>query len=124
MRKLAKIGLGLGLILAQTGVAFAEDISVKRPEAQVRILNIGSLIGGVVGVAIIVAGLLAFIYLVWGGIEWISSGGDKAGMESARNRITAAFVGLGIVVAAWAIARLMETFFGISIFNVDLPKAY
>ena len=122
MHKLAKIGLSLGLFLTQASPAFAQ-INVTQPP-QVKILDIGSLIGGIVGIAIIIAGLLAFIYLVWGGIEWISSGGDKAGMESARNRITAAFVGLGIVVAAWAVAKLMEAFFGISIFNITLPKAY
>ena len=123
MHKLAKIGLSLGLFLSQAAPAFAQQITVPQPDA-VKITNLGTLIGGVVGVAILIAGLLAFVYLVWGGIEWISSGGDKAGMESARNRITAAFVGLGIVVAAWAVAKLMEAFFGISIFNIALPKAY
>ncbi len=123
MRKLVKIGFSLGLLLSQAAPAFAQQITVTQPEA-VKITNLGTLIGGIVGVAILIAGLLAFIYLVWGGVEWISSGGDKAGMESARNRITAAFVGLGIVVAAWAVAKLIEAFFGISIFNITLPKAY
>ncbi|MCL5095813.1 MAG: hypothetical protein M1575_03785 [Patescibacteria group bacterium] len=123
MRKLAKIGLSLGLLLTQVAPVIAADITIP-DTAGVGRITIGSLIGGIVGVAILIAGLLAFIYLVWGGVEWISSGGDKAGMESARNRITAAFVGLGIVVASWAIAKLMGTFFGIDIFNITLPKAY
>lgn len=114
MKKISKIGLGLGLLLSQTGWVFAEDITITRPGA-VKILQIGQLISAIVGLAIIVAALLAFLYLVWGGIEWISSGGDKAGMESARNRITAAFVGLAIVAAAWAITALLQQFFGIQI---------
>jgi hypothetical protein len=124
MKKLFKIGLGLGLLATQVGLALAADIDIKKP-SEVTVVNIGTLISGVVGIAIIGAALLAFAYLVWGGIEWITSGGDKAGMEAARNRITAAFVGLFIVGAAWAITKLIETFFGITILgNITLPKAY
>ncbi len=123
--KLVKIGFGLGVLATQASAVWADDITVVQP-SQVKILNIGTLIGGIVGVAIIIAALLAFIYLVWGGIEWISSGGDKAGMEAARSRITNAFVGLFIVAAAWAITKLIETFFGITIISggITLPKAF
>ncbi len=122
---LLKIGFGLGVLATQASTVWADDITVVQP-SQVKILNIGTLIGGIVGVAIIIAALLAFIYLVWGGIEWISSGGDKAGMEAARSRITNAFVGLFIVAAAWAITKLIETFFGITIISggITLPKAF
>ncbi len=122
LKTLAKSGLGLGLLLTQTGIVFAEDITIKQP-GQVSFTNIGSLISAVVGLAIVLAALMAFLYLVWGGIEWISSGGDKAGMEAARSRITAAFVGLAIVAAAWAIMALIQSFFGIQILNgFTIPK--
>lgn len=130
--KLAKIGLGLGLLLTQASLVMAAqgDITITQPktgtgEILAKITDIGTLISGVVGLAIIIAALLAFVYLVWGGIEWISSGGDKAGMEAAKSRITAAFVGLFIVGAAWAITKLLETFFGITILGtINIPKGY
>lgn len=129
MRKIVRLGLGLGLLLVNPVLALAvsEKIEIKQPTVfESGIPTIGSLISGVVGVAIVIAALLAFVYLVWGGIEWISSGGDKAGMESARSRITNAFIGLFIVAAAWAITKLIETFFGITIISgpITLPVGH
>jgi len=122
--KAKSIILSLGLLLTQASFALAADIDITKP-GEVRIVNIGTLISGAIGLIIILSALLAFGYLVWGGIEWITSGGDKAGMEAARSRITAAFVGLAIVAAAWAITKLIESFFGITILgNITLPKAY
>ena len=55
--------------------------------------------------------------LVIGGVRWITSGGDKAQTESARNQITAAIIGLIVVFAAWAVANLIELFFGVDLFG-------
>lgn len=71
--------------------------------------------------ALMFAALIFFAFLVWGGVEWILSGGDKGGTEKARNRITSALVGLVIVFAAWAIAQLVGVFFDINIFQLNVP---
>ncbi|SRR3989344_5112306 len=85
-------------------------------------LTIGSLLGGFVNLILIVAAVIFFFILVIGGIRWITSGGDKANTETARNQITAALVGLVIVFAAWAIIKLLETFFGIAILGeISIP---
>ena len=76
---------------------------------------IGPFISNLVGLGIIVAGLAVLIYLIWGGTEWITSGGDKTKTENARNRITAALVGLAIVVISWALWKIVLYFFGVSI---------
>jgi len=88
------------------------------------ITNVGQLISAVVGTLLVIAALLAFVFLILGGIQWITSGGDKAGMESARNKITHAIVGLIIVGAAWAIMTLVGNFLGISITKMDLPTPF
>lgn len=80
----------------------------------------GQLISALVGTMLIVAALLAFLYLILGGIKWITSGGDKAGMEEARNKITHAIVGLIIVGAAWAIMTLVQNFLGVTIIGGSL----
>lgn len=122
MKKLAQIGLGLGLVLTQTSFVCAQAITFTQP-AVVTFTNIGTLISAGVGLIIIIATILAFLYLVWGGVEWITSGGDKAGLEAARNRITNAFIGLVIVLAAWAIILLIQSFFGITIIGQGVePK--
>ena len=67
---------------------------------------------------VIIAAVIFFFMLVIGGIRWIASGGDKGQTEAARSQITAALVGLVIVFAAWAIARLIYAFFGVDILNL------
>lgn len=76
---------------------------------------VGPLISNAISVAFIVAAIATFVYLVIGGIEWLTSGGDKTNIEKARNRITAALVGLTIVAASYAIYMLVLNFFGIDL---------
>lgn len=100
-------------------------INIQTPQ-NVQITDFGKLISALVGTLLIIAALLAFLFLILGGIQWISSGGDKAGMEAARNKITHAIVGLIIVGAAWAIMILIQNFLGITIIggSVSFPKPY
>jgi hypothetical protein len=65
-----------------------------------------SLITNLVNIAFIIAVILVFFYLIWGGIEWITSGGDKGKTESARNKITSAVIGLIVLAASYAILTL------------------
>ena len=85
-------------------------------------LEVPDLISGLIKGALVVAAIVFFFILVIGGIKWIASGGDKSATEGARNQITAALVGLIIVFAAWAIVALIQTFFGINIFQLTLPS--
>jgi hypothetical protein len=104
----------------------AADITIPQP-ATVKITEIGSLISAIVGTMLIISALLAFMYLILGGIQWITSGGDKAAMEAARNKITHAIVGLVIVGSAWAIMALVQNFLGINVIGaggINLPKPY
>lgn len=101
------------------------ELSIGKPE-NVQITNIGTLIRGAVQGALLIAALLVFMYLIWGGIQWITSGGDKSKTQEARDRITAALVGLAVVAAAWAVMLIIQYFFGISVLDESItpPKAY
>ncbi len=87
-------------------------------------LELPKLISGFLSLILVLAGLVFFFILVIGGIKWILSGGDKAHTEGARNQITAALVGLVIVFSAWAIAKLLQAFFGINILQLDIPQGF
>jgi hypothetical protein len=102
------------------------QIEIRQPEKQIKITDVGQLISAIVGTLLIVAALLAFLYLILGGIKWITSGGDKAGMEEARNKITHAIVGLIIVGAAWASMTLIQNFLGVSIIGgqLEFPQPF
>lgn len=76
-------------------------------------------------VLIFIIAVLAFFFMfIIGGIQWITSGGDKAATESARGRITAALIGLIIVFAVYAILALIKTFFGFDVTEIDISRLF
>jgi hypothetical protein len=75
--------------------------------------SFSGMVSGVLSFTMIIAALLVFFFLIWGGIDWITSAGDKGATEKARNKITAAVIGLVILAAAYAILTLSLTFLGI-----------
>jgi hypothetical protein len=79
--------------------------------------------GNIVTIVFIVAILLALTYLIWGGIKWVLSGGDKAKVDAARGAIVAAIVGLVIVFLAYFIINIIVPIFvpGFSLQNLSLP---
>jgi hypothetical protein len=55
--------------------------------------------------------LLALFYLIWGGLSWITSEGDKQRLAQARTRIVFAIIGLIIVFLAYLIVNIVLGFF-------------
>ena len=84
-------------------------------------LTVPAIVSGAIRLILVVAALVAFVFLIIGGIRWVTSGGDKEKTAKAQQTLTAALVGLVIVFAAWAIIRLIETFFGIQILTLTIP---
>lgn len=74
----------------------------------------GQLFSSIIGFMLFGATLWMFFQLILGGISWISSGGDKGKTEEARNRLTNAIIGLGIVFASWSIYIILLNFLGVS----------
>jgi hypothetical protein len=83
--------------------------------------SVGILIGNLIGGLFIFAFILAFITLLTGGISWITAGGDKGQLETARNKIIHALMGLIVVGAGWAVFTLVGQFFGIEFPMLELP---
>jgi hypothetical protein len=75
---------------------------------------ISTLLRNALAIALIVGTLVFFAFLIFGAIQWITAGGDKAKTESASKKITTAIVGLVILFSVFAIMKLIGSFFGIS----------
>ncbi|MEK7168616.1 MAG: hypothetical protein AAB778_01260 [Patescibacteria group bacterium] len=73
-----------------------------------------------VGLVLVFGSVAFFFIFVWGAISWILSGGDKAHVESARARITNSLIGFILMISVFAVAKLIETFFGIDILSIDI----
>lgn len=60
-----------------------------------------------------IGGVIWFmIQILIAGLGWISAGGEKNKLTEARDRLTNAFIGLLVVVAAYAILSLAGQFLG------------
>jgi hypothetical protein len=114
-------------MLSLTGIVFAQqqgNITVQRP-AGFQVTDVGTIVSGAIGAAFIIAGLLVFAYLVWGGLQWITAGGDKANIEAARGRISSALVGMAIIAAAYAIILLLQYVFGYQVLGgIPIPQFF
>ena len=59
--------------------------------------------GNLINILLVLAVILALIFLIWGGIRWIMSGGDKQKIEQARSAIIGAIVGLVLAFLSFLI---------------------
>lgn len=117
------------LFLATASPAFAQqkiELCPKGSEFNVlcglQYQNLGGYIGLILSLLIGIAVIIALFFLVYGGIKWILSGGDKGGVEAARNMIVAAVVGLAIVFISFLILNVVGGLFGINLLNFTLPS--
>jgi len=89
--------------------------------------SIGEFIVNMFQVTLIIGSIMTFFYLIWGGIQWITSGGNQEAAKGAKEKITDAIFGLVFLAAVWIIWRLIIYFLGITSsvrgpFNLKLPQ--
>jgi len=91
---------------------YLEGLPIGNPWKNVQHINI--LIPNLINLVLIAAVVIFFFLLLLGGIQWITSGGDKESLSKAKGKITSALVGIIIVFSAWAILNLVNHFFRIN----------
>ena len=61
--------------------------------------------GNILGYLLLIAGIVAVIYVVWSGIQYITAAGNPDKVKKARASFITAFVGVIIVAATYFILR-------------------
>lgn len=79
----------------------------------------GAWISRIAGAVMVISALLLLIYLLWGGISWITAGGESSKVQAAKDRITQAVIGIIVLASTLAIFLLVQSFLGIEVFNVS-----
>ncbi len=128
MKKLVSAAVGVVSYLSLAGGAFAQTVD-PCPKGEFNALcskfnasDTGSIIGTVLTFLLIAAVIVALFFLIWGGIRWITSGGDKTKVDSARGHIVAAIVGLLIAFVAYFIVQIILNVFGLGpVSSLELP---
>lgn len=87
-------------------------------------LDVGRIIVGLINLVFILSVIVALLYLIWGGFKWLTSGGDKTAVQSAREHIVAAIVGLVIIFMSYFILNFIVKFFipGFEITKFVIPN--
>ncbi|OGG15694.1 hypothetical protein A3D77_01550 [Candidatus Gottesmanbacteria bacterium RIFCSPHIGHO2_02_FULL_39_11] len=87
----------------------------------------GKFFSALVGIILFLGAIWTLFQLLRGGLEWITSGGDKGKVMEARERILQSIIGLIILVASWSIYLVLLKFLGLTSgdgVNLNLPKLF
>ncbi len=106
----AEVNPGGATPAAFTDRLIFSNLNILPPEGFAK--TIGGWITAVMTFVMIISSLLVLGYLIWGALNWITSGGDKGKVDQARQKMIAAVVGLIIVSASYAVLVLVLAFLG------------
>ncbi len=70
-----------------------------------------------ISIAFIIVTMTTLIFLIWGGISYITSQGDKGKVEASRKRIVYSLIGLVIAFISYMVINTIGKFFGVNLFN-------
>lgn len=70
--------------------------------------NIVDIIGEIRNFVLIVGIIIVLIFLIWGGISYMTAGGDATKIATAKSRIVAAIIGAAVVIGAFAILATIK----------------
>lgn len=121
MKKLLTAATTTALALTSAPYVFAATAKVNPcPGGELtgvcKTQDIPTLINRILFYLFVAGAVIAIFFLIWGGIKWITAGGDKTKVQAARDTIIGAIIGLIIVFASYfLISIVLSTFFGINL---------
>ena len=69
--------------------------------------QLGPVLGNILTAILVVAVVVALLFLIWGGFKWMTAGGNEEMVSGARTTIIAGIVGLAIIIGSFAISRFV-----------------
>ena len=79
--------------------------------------DLGTIVTSFIGLAMVVGALGTLLYMILGGVKWITAGGDKGKVEQAREMIMQGVIGLTVLVVAFALFGMVDWWFGLEILS-------
>jgi len=102
----------LGKAYAQTGgIGAGDPNSTDVNRLKIPWLTSGSfadIIARALDLILLIAGIIAVVILVYGGIQYMTAGGDSAKADKGRTTIVNAIIGIAIIALAFLIVRWVE----------------
>ncbi len=77
---------------------------------------ISNFLSNLVALFFTLATIVALFMFLWAAIEWMTSGGEKEKVASARNKIIYTIIGIVLLATAFAILNIVGIFTGFTFF--------
>ena len=71
--------------------------------------DLGTAFKQVANTLIFIVGALSIIMVIIGGLRYVLSGGDSAGIKSAKDTVLYALIGVGVAIVAFALVNFVIT---------------
>ncbi len=106
-----KVGLQLALFSLIANPSRVLAANIKEDDLKVHLvdngLNLFQLLGRVIDLVLLLAGIVAFFYVLYGGFTYLTAGGDSGAVTKARTTILNALIGIVIIAFSYAITRFI-----------------
>lgn len=90
--------------MAQGDVGSIDDL---RKEAGFGDKTIYQTVGSIIKVALGVVGLIAICLVIYGGFQWMTSGGSEEKVDEAKKLLYSGVIGLVIILSAYALSSFV-----------------
>ncbi len=106
------------LTLLQTPLIL--DLKGQAEEQNLPYVNNGGFAGFVTSLLqamMAIGAVTVFVFLIWGAFDLMNAGGEKGKLESARNKMTGAIMGLIVLSTVLVIFMFVQQILGIEVFK-------
>lgn len=80
------------------------------PNEAVQETDVGRLIFNILQAILSIIGLIAVVFVVYGGFKYMTANGDEEQIKAAKKTIVNAVIGLIVILLAWAIVSVVANF--------------
>lgn len=110
-------------ILADSSSLIIQNTPIQMPG---QIAKVNGLVGNFginvihlgINLLIFAASLLVLFFVLWGGLKWLTSEGDKKKVEEARTTIIYSVIGLVVIILSFLIINVIGAFFKVNLLQI------
>jgi len=88
-------------------------VKIIAPEGVPTGIGLGPLITAIIGVLILIGVVLSLMFMLYGGLYWVQSKGDKETLDRARRIILYSIIGLIVMSLSFVIVTVVSQALGV-----------
>ena len=88
---------------------------IVNPTGANQLCELEDVLANIIQVSVSLAAIALFVMLVFGGIRYLTSGGDPKSTQQAKSTLTYAIAGFALLIVAWFVLLFIEIFTGVQV---------